>query len=45
MTKIDQFLWQIDFGGQSLGTMMNTLKLFVMEVLPLLENKEFCNRV
>lgn len=36
--KIDQILWQIDFGGQKINPMMNTLSLFVNEVLPLLNS-------
>lgn len=38
LTKVDQILWQIDFGGQRINPMMNTLSLFVNEVLPLLNS-------
>ncbi|KTC87839.1 hypothetical protein Ldro_1458 [Legionella drozanskii LLAP-1] len=34
VTKVDQILWQIDFGGQKLKSMMNSLSLFINEVLP-----------
>lgn len=37
LTNIDQILWQIDFGGQRLDSMMNTLSLFVNKVMPLLK--------
>lgn len=39
LNKIDQILWQIDFGGQKLETMRNTLTLFVNKVLPQLKEK------
>jgi alkanesulfonate monooxygenase SsuD/methylene tetrahydromethanopterin reductase-like flavin-dependent oxidoreductase (luciferase family) len=39
LTNIDQILWQIDFGGQKLDSMMNTLSLFVNKVLPLLRQE------
>jgi alkanesulfonate monooxygenase SsuD/methylene tetrahydromethanopterin reductase-like flavin-dependent oxidoreductase (luciferase family) len=39
LNKIDQILWQIDFGGQKLESMRNTLMLFVNKVLPQLKNK------
>lgn len=34
LTEVDQILWQIDFGGQKLKSMMNTLSLFINNVLP-----------
>ena len=39
LTRVDQILWQIDFGGKPLKSAMNTLNLFVSNVLPLI-NKE-----
>mgnify|MGYP000355415651 CR=1 FL=1 len=34
ITQVDQILWQIDFGGQRLESMMSSLSLFINEVLP-----------
>ena len=34
LLRVDEILWQIDFGAQPIETSMNTLRLFVEEVLP-----------
>ncbi len=34
LLKVDQILWQLDFGAQPLEISMNTLRLFVEEVMP-----------
>ena len=34
LTGVNQILWQIDFGGQKLKSMMTTLSLFINNVLP-----------
>lgn len=40
LTGVDHILWQIDFGGQRLDSMMNSLSLFVNKVMPLLNEVE-----